>query len=111
MKKKDYGTKYICYQCGCRFYDMRKPQPVCPKCGVNQAEAPQKGSTFSHRPAAGAVAGRAKPRKRKEEAWDEAEEPFFLDEDEKTDSLEDGLSLIEDDALAEGEEDDSTEIE
>ncbi len=37
---KDLGTKYVCYKCGAKFYDMKKPAPVCPKCGADQREMP-----------------------------------------------------------------------
>jgi hypothetical protein len=41
MEEKIRGEKYMCFQCGCKFYDMGKAQPICPKCGVNQNESPQ----------------------------------------------------------------------
>ncbi len=34
MAKKKLGEKYVCYQCGCKFYDLSRPQPICPKCGA-----------------------------------------------------------------------------
>ncbi len=37
---RDLGTKYICYKCGTRFYDLKKPAPTCPKCGADQRDAP-----------------------------------------------------------------------
>ena len=37
---RDLGTKYICYKCGTKFYDLKKPVPTCPKCGADQREAP-----------------------------------------------------------------------
>jgi uncharacterized protein (TIGR02300 family) len=36
MPAKDLGTKFVCFKCGTKFYDMRKPAPLCPKCGVDQ---------------------------------------------------------------------------
>lgn len=45
--KKDYGTKYKCYSCGCVFYDMHANPPLCPKCQANQFNAP-KTKTKSH---------------------------------------------------------------
>ena len=33
------GHKYICANCGCKFYDMGKKKAVCPKCGNAQEEA------------------------------------------------------------------------
>ncbi len=39
MPAKDFGTKFTCHKCGTKYYDMRKPDPVCPKCGADQKEA------------------------------------------------------------------------
>ena len=111
MKKKDLGKKHLCYQCGCKFYDLKKPQPICPKCGVNQSEAPRRGASLQSRLASQAVAQRSKPRKRKEDDWEETDESFILENDVKTDALEDGLSLIEDDMFSENGEEDSSELE
>lgn len=33
------GKKYSCYSCHTKFYDLGKPEPVCPKCGADQREA------------------------------------------------------------------------
>ena len=38
MAAKDLGTKYTCYKCGAKFYDLKKPEPLCPKCGADQRE-------------------------------------------------------------------------
>jgi len=37
---RDLGTKYICFKCGTKFYDLKKPVPSCPKCGADQRDAP-----------------------------------------------------------------------
>ena len=37
---RDLGSKYICFKCGTKFYDLKKPVPSCPKCGADQREAP-----------------------------------------------------------------------
>ena len=29
-----YGLKHICSVCGCKFYDLNRTNPVCPKCGT-----------------------------------------------------------------------------
>jgi uncharacterized protein (TIGR02300 family) len=39
-KISDFGTKYVCFECGCKFYDLHKPEPVCPRCNTNQKNAP-----------------------------------------------------------------------
>ena len=40
MAAKDLGNKFNCYKCGAKFYDLKKPEPVCPKCGADQRESP-----------------------------------------------------------------------
>ena len=35
------GTKYACYACGAKFYDLNRPEPLCPKCGADQRQAPK----------------------------------------------------------------------
>lgn len=39
MVKPEWGTRYVCYKCGVRFYDLNKPEPICPKCTANQNKA------------------------------------------------------------------------
>lgn len=45
MPAKDLGAKHTCYQCGTRFYDLKKPAPICPKCGADQRASPAHKST------------------------------------------------------------------
>ena len=33
MTKAKLGKKLTCSNCGAKFYDLKKKQPVCPKCG------------------------------------------------------------------------------
>jgi uncharacterized protein (TIGR02300 family) len=40
MPAKDLGAKHVCFKCGTKFYDMRKPEAVCPKCGADQKDSP-----------------------------------------------------------------------
>ncbi|BDG08464.1 FYDLN acid domain-containing protein [Anaeromyxobacter paludicola] len=40
MPGKDLGTKHTCFKCGAKFYDLKKPEPICPKCGADQREQP-----------------------------------------------------------------------
>jgi len=35
------GVKHTCFQCGAKFYDLFRPEPLCPKCGADQREAPK----------------------------------------------------------------------
>ena len=50
---RDLGTKYVCFKCSTKFYDLKKPVPTCPKCGTDQREAPSpKGASPRTRAAA-----------------------------------------------------------
>lgn len=33
------GKKFECFSCRAKFYDLGKPDAVCPKCGANQKDA------------------------------------------------------------------------
>lgn len=45
----DLGRKYTCYSCHSKFYDLGKPEPICPKCGADQRDAEEKPSAPAHR--------------------------------------------------------------
>lgn len=57
MPAKDLGTKHVCFKCGTRFYDLKKTEPICPKCGADQRQSPavkapsEKRSRAAARPA------------------------------------------------------------
>ncbi len=40
MPVKDLGTKHTCFKCSAKFYDLKKPVAICPKCGADQRESP-----------------------------------------------------------------------
>lgn len=35
----ELGKKYTCYSCHTKFYDLGRPEPMCPKCGADQRDA------------------------------------------------------------------------
>ncbi len=35
------GVKYTCFKCNAKFYDLNRPEPICPKCGADQRERPK----------------------------------------------------------------------
>lgn len=39
MAELKLGTKFECFRCGTKFYDLGKSDPRCPKCGADQREA------------------------------------------------------------------------
>ncbi|MFN3196840.1 MAG: FYDLN acid domain-containing protein [Bradymonadia bacterium] len=38
--KPELGSKHTCGECGAKYYDFNKADPVCPKCGA-PAPAPE----------------------------------------------------------------------
>jgi hypothetical protein len=44
MAHPKFGERYTCFHCGVKFYDMQKPDPICPKCSLDQRKAPKKPS-------------------------------------------------------------------
>ncbi len=47
------GRKWNCFQCGASFYDLNRPEPLCPKCGADQRQRPKVApSAPIHPPAA-----------------------------------------------------------
>ena len=45
----DLGRKYTCYSCHTKFYDLGKPEPLCPKCGADQRDAEEAPAVPAHR--------------------------------------------------------------
>jgi hypothetical protein len=39
------GVKHVCFNCSQRFYDLNKPEPLCPKCGTDQRTKPKTSET------------------------------------------------------------------
>jgi len=85
------GEKHVCFSCGAKFYDLGKPEPLCPKCGANQREAPRQVRTrVVPTPA------EQKPVKRSR-LLDEDEEEIVIDTDaEAPDDLDLGLGVVDD---------------
>jgi predicted nucleic acid-binding Zn-ribbon protein len=92
MPAKDLGNKHVCFKCGTKFYDMRKPEAVCPKCGADQKDSP------ANRPAPEPRRGRlaAVPRP-VEPAPPEPEPEAAEDETEDLDSFDDDEDVTPDD--------------
>ncbi len=38
--KSQLGTRYTCFQCETKFYDLNRPAALCPSCGADQANDP-----------------------------------------------------------------------
>ena len=51
--KARLGAKHVCFKCGAKFYDLNKPEPICPKCGTDQRLRPKAEPKAKTSPAAG----------------------------------------------------------
>jgi uncharacterized protein (TIGR02300 family) len=40
MAAKDLGVKHTCWKCSTKFYDLKKANALCPKCGADPRAAP-----------------------------------------------------------------------
>ena len=50
MAKPELGIKRLCANCGAKFYDLNKPEPLCPKCGADQRHRPKTSSSAASPP-------------------------------------------------------------
>src|ERR1043166_1043083 len=64
----ELGKKYTCYSCHTKFYDLGKPEPICPKCGADQRDADEAPVEPTTRSRGAAAAG--PPRARGDEGAD-----------------------------------------
>jgi uncharacterized protein (TIGR02300 family) len=80
---RDLGTKYVCFKCGTKFYDLKKPVPACPKCGADQRDAPVAKPVSAR--AAKAAAAAKEPEEAEAPAAAEGEEAEAEDEDDDED--------------------------
>ncbi|MCC6641922.1 MAG: FYDLN acid domain-containing protein [Deltaproteobacteria bacterium] len=55
------GAKYVCFSCGARFYDLNKPEPLCPKCGADQRTRPKATEAPTPAPAPKKAPARSMP--------------------------------------------------
>ena len=40
-RREKLGQRWVCHACEARFYDLRRPEPRCPRCGADPREAPE----------------------------------------------------------------------
>ncbi|WP_242396186.1 TIGR02300 family protein [Anaeromyxobacter oryzisoli] len=84
MPAKDLGTKHTCFKCGTKFYDLKKPAPICPKCGADQRESPAKSPPPAERRPR-AAARPAEPEAEETEVVEAAVDEEELEPDEAED--------------------------
>jgi uncharacterized protein (TIGR02300 family) len=83
MPAKDLGNKFVCFKCSTKFYDMKKPDPICPKCGADQRESP------ALKPASEGRRGRLAAVPKVIEPIEPAEEPEAVEDEEDLETFED----------------------
>ena len=83
MAGKDLGTKHTCFKCGTKFYDFKKPEPLCPKCGADQRQNPVTKAPPERRQKAPPKPAPEEVEKEGEEELDEAELDAELEEDDE----------------------------
>jgi len=94
------GTKYVCFSCQTKFYDLGREVALCPKCGVDQKDADSAPAPVS---------------RSRRVVVEVVEEEVELDESpDREDEPDDEVDLVEDEADAspgskEAEDDDEAE--
>jgi uncharacterized protein (TIGR02300 family) len=93
MPELKLGSKFECYSCGTKFYDLGKSEPLCPKCGANQKDV-----SSSDTPSAGQSSRRRRKAEIAPKAIDvEEDEPIAdLDEEIVPDAELEGAALDDD---------------
>jgi uncharacterized protein (TIGR02300 family) len=115
LDKAKLGTRYNCFKCEAKFYDLNRPEPVCPKCGGDQREAPSSDprvAVMARYKGSRMTSEQAKPfreaftvEETEEVEGEGAKAGATADESEGTEADASSPSLDEDDAADPGSED------
>jgi uncharacterized protein (TIGR02300 family) len=92
VAKPEWGNRYVCFSCGCKYYDLNRPESLCPRCGSDPREA--------------VLASRTPPRQTREPSSPEEEE---VDQEIVDETLDVGLESAA--VLDEGENSEEEETE
>lgn len=92
------GTKYVCFSCQTKFYDLGREVALCPKCGADQKDADSSPAPV------------AKSRRVVEPVDDEVEIEETPDRDD-ADDADDDVVLPEEDSDSDASDDDDDEEE
>ena len=98
MPARDFGNKFVCFKCSTKFYDMKKPDPLCPKCGADQRQSPANKPASEGRRGRLAAVPKAAPL------------PVAEEEAPAAEADEEALEDFEDEDLEEAAGDDDEEI-
>jgi uncharacterized protein (TIGR02300 family) len=97
------GGKHICFECGAKFYDLNRPEPLCPKCGADQRKRPARDT----KPKTPATQGRRARRRSMAPLLVDDEEEAVVEEEPEIDlalGVVDPTDVIVDDEDAEESE-------
>ena len=80
------GSKYTCFKCECKFYDLSAEEPLCPRCGADQREDPNPDPREAflarfRKPARSRSRSKKKKVEPKPKAEDDDEDESLLDDD------------------------------
>lgn len=82
----DLGKKFECYNCGTKFYNLGRPEAICPKCGANQKNAKSEDAPVAApRPRRAAIIMEPPPEENPNEF---GEEPAAVEDEEATEDEE-----------------------
>lgn len=102
----DLGKKHECSECGAKFYDLGKADPICPRCGTSVSGEDDEPKVKSKRKRK-TVPVAATPKEPDEDLSAAGDDDFAADDDIEEEDLEDeDLEDLDDD---EEEEDDDLE--
>ena len=96
LDKARLGTRFVCYVCGTKFYDLNRAVPTCPDCNADQREAPVRDIK--------SLLSKGGGRRRADNDVDELEEEDLDedlgnvdDDDEEDGDSDDEMGLLDDD--------------
>jgi uncharacterized protein (TIGR02300 family) len=88
------GTKYVCFSCQTKFYDLGREVALCPKCGADQKDADSSPAPVT------------KTRRVVEVVVDDDAE---VDETPERDDADDEVEIVDDDAETPADSDDDAD--
>jgi uncharacterized protein (TIGR02300 family) len=97
LDKTKLGTRFTCFSCGTRFYDLNRPVATCPECGADQAEAPQTDVKAMVSRSKKKAAKQPDPKRKKAFDDDDSDDDDDVDVDSDDDDLDDLDDLDGDD--------------
>jgi hypothetical protein len=101
----DLGKKFECYNCGTKFYNLGRPEAICPKCGANQKNAKSEDAPVAApRPPRRVAVIMEPPPEGNPDEFGEAPEPVEEAEDRGEDEEADEDQIVEADHPPEEED-------